>query len=158
MGYKNFDFTAFVFWNQGGQIFNLSRYNVDFNTFQFNRSARMLNESWTPELGNNAKLPKLNILDNYSNSNVTDYYLEDASYVRLKNIQLGYTLPTNLVNKAKIDRIRVYVQAQNLFTAKNATVLDPDAGLNGDTDTAMGVITNTLPTPKQLIFGLSVGF
>jgi TonB-linked SusC/RagA family outer membrane protein len=158
MGYKNFDFTAFVFWNQGGEIFNLSRYNVDFNTFQFNRSARMLNESWTPELGNNAKLPKLNILDNYSNSNVTDYYLEDASYVRLKTIQLGYTLPTNLVNKAKIDRIRVYVQAQNLFTSKNATVLDPDAGLNGDTDTAMGVITNTLPTPKQIIFGLSVGF
>jgi len=158
MGYKNFDFTAFVFWNQGGQIFNMSRFNTDFNTFQFNRSARMLNESWTPELGNNAKLPKLNILDNYSNSNVTNYYLEDATYVRLKTIQLGYTLPTNLVNKAKIDRIRVYVQAQNLFTASNATVLDPDAGLNGDTDTAMGVIANTLPTPKQIIFGLSVGF
>ena len=158
MGYKNFDFTAFVFWNQGGQIFNMSRFNTDFNTFQFNRSDRMLNESWTPELGNNAKLPKLNLLDTYSNSNVTDYYLEDASYVRLKTIQLGYTLPKNLVNKAKIDRVRVYVQAQNIFTSTNATVLDPDAALNGDTDTAMGVIANTLPTPKQVLFGISVGF
>lgn len=157
-GYKNFDFTAFFFYSKGGEIFNLSRFNTDFNTFQFNRSERMLNESWTPELGNNAKLPKLNVLDNYSNSNVSDYYLEDASYLRLKTLQLGYTIPTRLVNKLKMDKVRIYVQAQNLFTVSKSTVLDADAALNGDTDTSMGVIANTLPTPKQLLFGISVGF
>jgi len=157
-GYKNFDFTAFLFYSKGGQIFNLSRFNTDFNTFQFNRSERMLKESWTPELGNNAKLPKLNVLDTYSNSNVTDYYLEDASYLRLKTVQVGYTLPTRLVSRLKMEKVRVYVQAQNLFTVSKATVLDPDAGLNGDVDTSMGVIANTLPTPKQVLFGISVGF
>ncbi|HUH20154.1 SusC/RagA family TonB-linked outer membrane protein, partial [Albibacterium sp.] len=159
LNYKNFDFSAFLFWNKGGQIFNLSRFNVDFNTFMFNRSERMLYESWTPELGNNAKLPKLNVLDSYSNSNVTDYYLESATYLRLKTLQLGYTIPTNVISKAGLDKVRVYVQAQNLFTAKgtNTTVLDPDASLNGG-DTSMGVINNTLPTPKQILFGISVGF
>jgi len=159
LNYKNFDFSAFVFWNQGGQLFNLSRYNVDFNTFQYNRSARMLYESWTPELGNNAKLPKADLLDTYSNVNVTDYYLESATYVRLKTLQLGYTLPNNVISKAGLDKVRVYVQSQNLFTAraKNTTVLDPDASLGGG-DTSMGVVNNSFPTPKQILFGISVGF
>jgi len=159
LNYKNFDFSAFLFWNQGGQLFNLNRYSTDFNTFLFNRSSRMLYESWTPELGNNAKLPKLDLLDTYSNVNVTDYYLESATYLRLKTIQLGYTIPTNVISKAGLDKVRIYVQAQNLFTAKgeDTTLLDPDAALNGS-DTSMGVITNTLPTPKQILFGISVGF
>ncbi len=157
LGYKNFDFSGFLFWNKGGQIFNLSRYNTDFNTFQFNRSSRMLYESWTPELGNSAKLPKLDLLDTYSNINVTNYYVEDASYLRLKTLQLGYTLPKSLVSKVKLDRMRVYVQAQNLFTVTKATVLDPDANLNGTSDTSLGVINNTLPTPKQVLFGISFG-
>ena len=63
LNYKNIDFTGFLFWSQGGKVFNGARYNVDFNTFSYGRSKRMLYESWTPELGNNAKLPKLDLND-----------------------------------------------------------------------------------------------
>lgn len=157
LGYKNLDFTAFIFWNQGGKIFNYSRYNTDFNTFKYNRSARMLYESWTPALGNNALLPKLDLLDTYSNKYPTTYYVEDASYVRLKTIQLGYTLSKGILSKLKVDKVRMYVQAQNLFTKTKFSGLDPDSGLSGG-DTAMGIVNNVTPTPKQFLFGLNFGF
>lgn len=151
--YKSFDMNAFLFWNKGGDIFNLSRYYTDFNTFNLNRSKRMMDESWTPELGNNAKLPKLDILDTYSNQNITNYYVEDASYLRLRNLQLGYSLPASILKNVKLDRVRIYVQAQNLFTVTKFTGLDPDANLQGD-DLSMGISNRPTPTPKQVLFGI----
>lgn len=165
--YKNFDFSAFVFWNQGGQLFNFSRYNVDFMTFQYNRSARMLYDSWTPE-NHNAKLPILDVNDTYSNKYVTDYFVEDATYVRLKTLQLGYTIPSSITSRLKIEKLRVYVQAQNLFTITNFSGLDPagsftngassSAGVTATDDLSMGVVNNVTPTPKQVLFGINLSF
>ncbi|MFC5410766.1 SusC/RagA family TonB-linked outer membrane protein [Larkinella bovis] len=157
LAYKNFDFNCFLFWNQGGQVFNYLRYVVDFQTFTTGRSKRMLYESWTPELGDKAKLPKLDLSDSYSSSNITNYFLEDASYVRLKTLQAGYTLPRNLASRLKLDQLRVYVQAQNLFTFTKSTLLDPGVSLSSGGDTSMGVVNTYDPTPKQIIFGISFG-
>lgn len=156
-GYKKFDLNAMFFWNQGGDIYNQQRYVTDFNSFSQNRSARLLYESWTPELGDKAKLPKLDLLDSYSNQEVTSYYVEDASYLRFRTLQLGYTLPEKLLSRIKVDRVRVYVQGQNLFTVSKFSGLDPDASLSGG-DLAMGVVTTLAPTPRQILFGLNVGF
>lgn len=155
--YKSFDLSSFLFWNKGGDIFNLSRYYTDFNTFNLNRSKRMMDESWTPELGNYAKLPKLDVLDTYSNQNITDYFVEDASYFRLRNLQLGYSLPQSVLKNLKLDRLRVYVQAQNLFTITDYTGLDPDASLQGG-DLSMGISNRPTPTPKQILFGIDLSF
>ena len=161
--YKNFDLNAFFFWNQGGDIFNLNRYLTDFNSFNTNRSTRMMYESWTPELGNAAKLPKLDILDTYSNQNITDYFVEDASYLRLRNLQLGYSLPQSVLSHIKLDRLRVYVQAQNLFTLTKFTGMDPDGNLQGyesagGGDLSMGISNRQTPTPKQVLFGIDFSF
>lgn len=157
LGYKNFDVTAFVFWNQGGSIFNYSRYMVDFNTFGFNRSRRMQEDSWRPD-NTNALLPKLDISDVISSRNLTNYFVEDATYVRLKNLQVGYNVPKALLTRLRIDRLRLYVQSQNLFTLTKFSGLDPDTGLSGGSDLSMGVIHNVTPTPKQILFGISLGF
>ena len=160
LGWKGLDFSTFIFWNQGGELFNQSRYNVDFNTYSFNRSTRMLNESWTPA-NHNAKLPELNINDATSAKYVTDYFLEDATYLRVKTLQLGYTLPEKIVNAIKMDRVRIYVQAQNLITWSNTTALDPGLSLSSGAatnDLSMGVVNNYNPTPKQILFGINVGF
>lgn len=160
LGYKNFDLTAFLFWNYGNKIYNQSRYSTDFNTFNMQRSARMLYESWTPELGDKAKLPILDLNDTYSNQAPTSYYVEDASYLRLKTLQLGYTFPRAIVSKLKIDKLRLYVQGQNLFTvtSKEYSGLDPDAGLSGGADLGMGVVNTSTPTPQQVLVGVSLGF
>ena len=157
--YKNFDATGFLFWNQGNKIFNLARSIVDFNTYSTNRSRKMLTQSWTPELGNDAKLPKLDISDTFSSTVPTNYYVQDASYLRLKTLQLGYTFPAVIARRLKVDKLRIYAQAQNLFTLnkKEYDGLDPDASLTG-ADLSMGVVNNTSPTPRQFLIGLSLGF
>lgn len=158
LAYRNFDLNTQLFWSQGGDLFNYTRYQIDFNTYAHNRSLRMLNESWTPELGNNAKLPKHDINDNFSNKYATDYYVEDATYIRLMNLQLGYNLPESILNIFKIDRLRIYVQGQNLFTwKKEFSGLDPGRSISGG-DLSMGVVNSYAPTPKQFLVGIDFQF
>ncbi len=157
LAYKGFDISAFLFWNQGGDLLNWSRFNVDFNVYQYNRSKRMLYDSWTPD-NKDAMLPKLDLNDSYSHKFTTDYFIEDATYVRLRNLQLGYTVPRNFSNAIRIDNLRVYVQAQNLFTwKKEFSGLDPGVSISGD-DLSMGVVNNYAATPKQILFGINLGF
>ena len=158
LAYKGFDFSGFLFWNQGGDIFNYSLWESDFQTFQYNRSHRFLYDSWTPELGKNALLPKLDLYDTYSNKNVSSYFVEDATYLRMKTLQLGYTIPANMVDKINVDKIRVYVQAQNIFTLSKFRGTDPGISISGGDDLTMGVVNNYTPTPKQILFGISIGF
>lgn len=157
LGWKGFDFSTFIFWSQGGQLVNQSRYNVDFNTYAFNRSARMLYESWTPE-NHDARLPMLNINDVSSAKYFTDYFVEDATYVRMKTLQLGYTVPAKIVSKIKLDRVRLYVQGQNLLTWTKFSGLDPGISISGTTDISMGVVNNYNPTPRQILFGVNLSF
>ena len=158
LGYKGFDVTGFLFWNKGGDLLNFTKFNTDFQNYQYNRSARFLYESWTPELGNNATLPVLNIDDTYSSKYVSSYFVEDASYLRMKSLQLGYTIPETLLKKMNIDRIRVYFQAQNLFTITKFTGLDPGLSTSGNSDLSMGVVNSYTPTPQQVLFGINIGF
>ena len=159
LAYKGLDFSSFIFWNQGGQIYNDARFNVDFNTYAFNRSERMLYESWTPENMETAKLPKLSWNDVRSAQYPTSYMLEDATYLRVRTLQLGYTVPREITNRLKLSKLRVYIQGQNLLTVTNKefSALDPGVSLQGS-DLGMGVLLNFNPTPKQIIFGLNVGF
>ena len=161
LAYKGFDFTGFVFWNQGGDLFNFSRYNVDFNTFQYQRSARMLYDSWTPD-NTNAMLPILDLNDSYSNTYASSYFVEDASYVRVKTLQLGYTFPQTILDKIGVRKLRLYVQAENLFTFTKFSGLDPGLSMSSDAndtagDLSMGVVNNYNPTPKQILFGINFG-
>jgi hypothetical protein len=156
--YKNFDLSAFVFWNQGGSIISTFRRDLDMNVWSYNRSKRMLYDSWRPD-NTNAALPKLDISDSDSNTNPTDYLVEDITYARLKTLQLGYTIPASLTNRLSIERLRIYVQGQNLFTIlggdKPFTGLDPDAALVGE-DISMGVVGPQNPTPRQIVVGLNL--
>ncbi len=157
LSYAGFDASAFLFWSQGAEIFDAERVRVDFNHFAWNRSARMLYQSWTPELKNKALLPKLDLNDTYSNTYIFNYNVSDASYLRLRQVQLGYTIPTSITSKIRVDRLRVYVSGQNLFTIDNFSGLDPGMATSGS-DLSMGVVQGTTPTSRQLLFGVNLGF
>ena len=156
LGWKGFDLTGFLFWNQGGDLFNYTKYNTDFMTFQYNRSSRFLYDSWTPT-HTDALLPILNVDDTYSNKYVSSYFVEDATYLRLKSLQLGYAIPVKFLKKINVERARVYVQGQNLFTLSKFTGLDPGLSTSGS-DLSMGVVDSYTPTPQQILFGFSIGF
>ncbi len=125
--YKAFRLDLFGQGVQGNQIFNYVRYWTDFPTFAGNRSLRMVNESWEPGKAN-PMLPILRSNDVVS-SQPSTYYLEDGSYLRMKNIQLTYTIPSKILSRVGIGRASVYVQGQNWFTFTKYTGLDPEINL-----------------------------
>jgi hypothetical protein len=165
VSYKNFDFTLFLQGSVGNENFNYTKYFTDFYGFSGNRSNRMLYESWTPTR-TNAILPKLDITDNYSFQPST-YYVENASYLRAKVIQLAYRLPGNLLSKAKIDGARVYAQVQNLFTITKYNGLDPALGSRGSgtrgtenpqTEQWIGLDYGNYPAARVIMVGLNLSF
>ncbi|MCU7547913.1 TonB-dependent receptor [Chitinophagaceae bacterium LB-8] len=167
LNWKNFDFNLFLFWNQGNKIYNYTKYYTDMRVFVGGVSTRVLNDTWTPQ-NTNAKLPVLqpgqNGFTSFVRANSNSYYVEDGSYLRAKNIQLGYTLPKSMISKIGMSNIRLYVQAQNLFTITNYSGPDPDLSVINNrvddisTDTFIGVDRAGFPTPKQFLLGLNVSF
>ncbi len=159
VAYKGIDLTIFAQGVQGNQIFNHVRYWTDFEVFQGNRTKRMLYDSWRPD-NPGAKLPILDANDAQSGEPST-YFVEDGSYLRFKNIQLGYSLPKSVLSRIGTDHLRFYIQGQNLFTITKYTGLDPEVNLrnfNSGSDRQIGVDEGVYPTPKSIIVGLSLGF
>ncbi|MDX2048941.1 MAG: TonB-dependent receptor [Chitinophagaceae bacterium] len=166
--YKDFDFSSFFFWNSGNDIYNITKWFTDMRGFVGGVSDRVIYDSWAPG-HTNAKLPLLqagfNVPGNFVTGESNSYYIEKGSYFRAKNIQLGYTMPGNVMNKLKLQKIRLYVQAQNLFTITKYTGADPDLSIqrsvsNGGSagDYIIGIDESGFPNPKQFLFGLSVTF
>lgn len=159
IGYKNFSLNLFGQGVQGNEIFNRVKFYTDFQGFQANRSTRMLYESWRPGK-TDAILPQLRTNDVISSSSST-YFLEDGSYLRIKNIQLGYTLPTFLTSKMRLGQVQFYVQAQNWFTFTNYSGLDPEINLRAygpDSDRQIGIDEGAYPAYKALLLGVHLSF
>jgi TonB-linked SusC/RagA family outer membrane protein len=154
--YKNFDITTFLLGSQGNKIYNWNKWWIDFwPSFQGQKSTDLLNNSWTTS-NTGAKVPKATNISNFStNTQSCSYYVEDGSYLRMKNLQLGYTIPESVLSKINVKSLRVYVQAVNLFTVTKYSGLDPEIG---GSDTAHGVDGGNYPVVKQVLFGLNVNF
>jgi TonB-linked SusC/RagA family outer membrane protein len=160
LGYRNWDLTVFAQGSQGNKIFNYVRYWTDFNTFQGNRSKDILYNSWKKQ-GDVAKLPRLNSGDATSQQ-VSSYFIEDGSYMRIKNIQLTYTVPASWLKRVGLTSAQLYVQGQNLFTITKYSGLDPDINLrnsgNDNQDIHMGIDEGAYPVAKSYLVGVRIGF
>jgi TonB-dependent starch-binding outer membrane protein SusC len=152
--YKSLDLTGFIYGSHGNDIFNWNKWWTDFwPSFQGQKSKDLLYNSWT-EANKNAKVPKATYTSNFSsNTQVCSYYIEDGSYIRLKSLQIGYTIPQKIISKISIKSLRLYVQAVNLFTITRYSGLDPEIG--GE-DRSFGVDYGNYPNTKQFIFGLNL--
>ena len=157
LAFKGFDFNMFFQGTVGNEAFNYTKYFTDFYGFSGNRSNRMLYQSWTPTR-TDAILPMLDITDNYSFQPST-YYVEDASYLRAKVIQLGYTFKSSILSKANIENARIYIQGQNLFTITSYQGLDPAMGTrNNATEQWTGIDYGNYPAARVIMFGLNMSF
>ncbi|MFN8241286.1 MAG: SusC/RagA family TonB-linked outer membrane protein [Bacteroidales bacterium] len=152
--WKNFDLSTFIYGSQGNDIYNWNKWWTDlWPSFQGQKSTDLLYNSWTTT-NTSATVPKASNKSNFStNTQSLSYYIEDGSYLRMKNIQIGYKIPQNLLNKVNIKSLRVYVQAVNLFTMTKYSGLDPELG-GGDTN--FGIDQGNYPNVKQFIFGLNL--
>ena len=145
--------------SQGNDIFNYNKWWVDFwPSFQGQKSTDLLSRSWPAS----NDVPKASNKSNFStNTQSTSYYVEDGSYFRLKQLQLGYTLPTNVASKIGMTRARIYLQGVNLFTITGYSGLDPEIAPRTDgvgADVALGVDEGNYPVVKQYLIGVNLGF
>ena len=151
--YKDFDFT--MFW-QGVQGVDVDcrgfKSQTDFwansniNVPYLNKGVRAL-DAWSPS-NPGSDIPALTTADNNNEGRVSSYYIENGSFAKLRTIQLGYNLPKTFTDKIRMDRLRLYISAQNLLTIKSSKFsgVDPEnPGFN-------------YPIPLNLTFGLNVGF
>ncbi|HUP13744.1 MAG TPA: TonB-dependent receptor [Niastella sp.] len=155
--YKGFDFSMFLYGSQGNDVINYVRWWTDFfQSFQGAKSKDALYNSWTPT-NLDAKVPIIENVSNFSNNGTPNsYYMEDGSFLRCKSLIIGYTVPTRNLSRIGIDRLRVYVQAANLFTITNYTGLDPE--LSGS-NTSFGIDYGNYPnSQKNFNFGVNLTF
>jgi TonB-dependent starch-binding outer membrane protein SusC len=156
-GYRNFDLNIFFQGTYGNDIFNGTMVYTDRPDATHNMSTRMLNR-WTGDGStNDAHYPRLNAAD-ANNILFSDRYVEDGSYLRLKNLQLGYTIPTKLSLKLKIQKFRIYVGATNLLTFTKYNGFDPEIGTGYYGSLDLGVDRANYPQSRTFLAGLNLTF
>ncbi len=160
--YKNWDFSMFWYSTIGNDIFNNAKYFTDFQLFGGNRSKRMRDLSWKKGADNSkAELPILDSKDGTSGKILNTYYIEDGSFLKLKSLILGYTLPKSVLQKVNISNLRFYFQAENLLTFTKYTGLDPEiTNKNTDekfgSDLEKGIDGGGWPTTMRLLIGVNI--
>lgn len=162
MNYKNFDASLFFYGSQGNDIWNQVKWWTDFYpSFQGAKSKTALYDSWTPEnLDATAPIQENNGSE-ATNGVPNSYYVEDGSFVRLRTVQVGYSLPVDLLTKVGVKQLRLYVQAQNLFTISNYSGPDPEISNTSSataSTTSFGVDEGAYPASRQYLFGINLGF
>ena len=147
--YKNFDFSAYSFASVGNEMVR----NYERNLSDLNKLSYTL-DRWTGE-GTSNTVPKVTTAAT-SNGVFSDYFVEDASFIRLQTVQLGYSLNSKFLEKLKIQKIRMYAMANNLVTLTKYRGFDPAAS-SGD-PIGGGIDYGFYPQARTLILGLNVNF
>ena len=148
--YKNFDFTMFWQGVQGVDVISDLKRETDLwaglNITNLNKGRRLL-DAWTPN-NPSSNIPAVSTMDNNNEKRVSSYFVENGSFAKMRNIQLGYNFGSSICDKLHIARLRMYVSAQNLLTikSKSFTGVDPENPNFG------------YPIPLNVTYGLNVSF
>ena len=148
MDWKGFDLQIFFQGVYGNKIFNAVRLRTEGNGYESTLSTTMRNV-WTTS-NPNGDIPNPNEKGSPYNKADNNRYVENGAYLRLKNLQLGYTLPTQISNKIGLSRCRIYLSASNLFTITPYTGYDPEVG--------GGVDYGNYPQSRTFILGANINF
>ena len=159
--YKNWDFNAYFYGEYGNKIFNFAESSLEsFQNRSFvgveNISQQYLQNAWTPQNGSNT-YARITANDDAIGDNVaSSAYIENGSYLKLKNFTVGYTFAKDMMSKLGISKLRIYVSTQNLFTITKYKGLDPELGTTDGSATQNGIDNGTYPSSKYYTFGLQL--
>lgn len=179
--YKDFDLSVFINGSYGNKVMNyLGMQLTHMNSAWENQLQSVTDRArlepidankiypsgqyWYDDVTNvkvanpDAVLPRASIQDPNDNDRISDRYIEDGSYVRLKNITLGYTFPGKMVKKWGLNNLRVYANIQNLLTLTGYSGYDPEIGASTQSANVYGLDYGRYPSPTVYSFGLNVSF
>jgi hypothetical protein len=166
ISYKDFELTFLIQGSKGNDIFNEARIRLEA---PYEGTSVRLLDRWTPE-NQDTDVPAFTDAITRQNAGLASKvslgndagrlqrYVEDGSYVRLKNITLGYSIPQYLMNKIGVKRVRAYVSGTNLITLTKYTGYDPEVSAYNGNDAQIGVDLSNYPTAKIITFGIDVTF
>lgn len=150
--YKGIDLNIFIQGSRGNEIINYTTFDLINLTGGNNQSARVL-DRWTPTTGGNT-IPRANASG--GSRLLSSLHVEDGSYLRLKNISLGYNLPTRWINRAAFTAAKIYVAAQNYLTYTKYTGYDPEVNRFGSSSLSQGIDYGGYPASQTLLIGLNL--
>ncbi|MDA3890715.1 MAG: TonB-dependent receptor [Salinivirgaceae bacterium] len=159
--YKGISFLIFLEGVKGNDMLNASRFDTEGMTDPKNQSTAVLNR-WK-QSGDVTDIPRAS-WGNTNNSRISDRFIEDGSYMRVKTMTLSYNLPKSILNKIKIQNVRLYATGENLLTFTKYSGFDPEVNAfgndsdNGVKNTVGGIDYGTYPQTRNIIFGLNVTF
>lgn len=150
LSYKNFDFQMFWQGVLGQDVYNNQKFQNDFWSVTdagSNKGIRVL-DAWLPDVNSSSTIPMLSTSNRSDEGRTSSYFVENGSYAKLRTLQIGYSLPYNILKKLRMSRARFYVSAQNLLTikSKKLTCTDPENP------------NWAYPIPTSVSFGLQVDF
>ena len=147
--YKNFDLQIFLQGVAGNDIYNANRIWQEGMYVPQNQTSKVL-DRWTGE-GTSNSMPRAVYSDPNKNTRHSNRFVEDGSYLRIKNLTLGYTVPQSLAKRYYLQSVRFYLSCQNLYTFTKYSGFDPEVGANG-------IDQSTYPLTRTISFGLNVKF
>lgn len=155
--YKNFDLSLFLQGSYGNDIINLTKRSGTTNASLYENQLQEAMNYWTPT-NTDTSIPRP--IANSANNNlmISSRYLEDGSYLRIQNVTLGYSLPSSVLDKYKISRLRVYGTAQNLYTFTKYSGYDPEIGAFNQNPLLSGVDNGRYPSPRTFSLGVNLEF
>lgn len=171
--WKGFDLTIFFNGSYGNDILNLTRKSLGDVRVNSNLLAECADYARIGVIDPNlpdddfrnlhvtnpsSRLPRLSASTTNANSRVSDLWVEDGSYIRLQNISLSYTFPKSIVNKLKLQNLKVYMNLQNVYTWTNYSGYDPEVGSMYGDALMTGVDYGRYPSPRIYTFGLNITF
>ena len=185
--YKNFDLSVFISGSYGNKIFNYMDMNLSGMTSIWNNQLQKVTNrarlepidadktypsvingvtvyNWFDDITNvkvsnpNASIPRAMANDPNDNNRISDRYIEDGSYLRVKNITIGYTLPARIARKAMLENVRIYANLQNMFTFTKYTGYDPEIGASTANAYVYGLDNGRYPSPQVYSFGVNLSF
>jgi len=155
--YKNWDASIFIQGSYGNDIMNLTYRNGVSNSSLYTNYLTDAANYWSPT-NPNAALPRPVGSISAQNNLISTRWIEDGSYARLQNVTLGYSLPSSLISKIKLSRMRIYGSVQNLYTLTNYRGYDPEVGSYNQNQLLTGIDNGRYPTPRTYSVGVNVEF
>ncbi|MEZ4968620.1 MAG: TonB-dependent receptor [Flavobacteriaceae bacterium] len=152
--YENLDLTVFLQGVQGNDIYNIGRVRSERSTGDADATNVAILNRWTPQ-NENTNVPSFTGTTNHEFLQ-SSRWIEDGSYIRIQNIILGYNLPSSILGKINMDKVRFFVSGTNLITITDYTGFDPESSTN--VDTLGGIDLASFPSQKAFTFGLDLKF
>jgi TonB-linked SusC/RagA family outer membrane protein len=155
LSYKNIGLLVFLQGSYGNQLYNSNKITLE-NLYGLQNQTRNVLNRWTPT-NTNTDIPRASSIK--PNNRSLDRYVEDGSYLRVKNVQISYNLPGKLLDHiSKGMSAKLYINAQNLLTITNYSGLDPEVSRYGSSNIAPGFDSGPYPNSRTYTFGFNVGF